>query len=132
MDEFQSAETLNTIKFTQGNVASITLYAEDEFGAPLNLAGATFMTQITGKTTVASFDNTKHTIVDAEKGQYTLDLTPTDTSGVEAGAAKDVLSTVTQGGNPITYRGIGVLEVFGPAAPQNPVAQTNIFFGAAL
>ena len=123
---------MNEIKFTQGNAALIVLFAEDEFGEPLDLTGATFVTKIASKNAVTEFDNSKHTIVDADQGKYTLSLTTSDTAALEVGSGLDVLSTVTQGGRPITFRGMGVLEVFPPAQAQAASASTNIFLGSGL
>lgn len=123
---------MNEIKFTQGDAALIVLFAEDEFGEPLDLTGATIVTKIAGKNSVTEFDNSKHTIVTAAQGKYTLNLSVADTAALESGSGMDVLSTVTQGGRPITYRGMGVLEVFPPAQAQAAAAQTNIFLGSGL
>lgn len=123
---------MNEIQFTQGDAAIIALYAEDESGEPLDLTGATIVTKIAGKTLVSSFDNSKHTIVDAAKGEYTLNLTVADTAGIEVGEGQDIISTVTQSGNPITFRGMGVLVVFAPAQAQAVAAVSNIFLGAGL
>ncbi len=122
----------NTIQFTQGNATSITLYAEDEFGAPIDITNATFVTQFPGSTSVVEFGTDKHEIVDAAKGQYKLNLLSADTALVEAGQDKDILSTMTQSGNPLTFRGIGLVQVFAPASPTAVAGKTNIFFGAAL
>lgn len=123
----------NTIQFTQGNYTEITLYAEDEFGSPIVLSeGDSFITDFPGTSEVISFDNTKHTIVDGEKGQYKLTLTAADTATIEAGSNKDILSTVTQAGKPLTMRGIGMVQVFAPASPTALAGKTNIFMGAAL
>lgn len=122
----------NTIQFTQGNATSITLYAEDEFGAPIDITGATFVTDFPGTSEVASFANDKHEIIDAAKGEYKLNLLSADSALVEVGRDKDILSTMTQAGKPLTFRGIGLVEVFAPATPTAVAGKTNIFFGAAL
>lgn len=122
----------NTIQFTQGNATSITLFAEDEFGAPIDITDATFETEFPGSTEVISFATGKHEIVDAAKGQYKLNLLPADTALIEVGQDKDILSTMTQAGKPLTFRGIGLVQVFAPASPTAVAGKTNIFIGAAL
>ena len=123
----------NTIQFTQGDYTEITLFAEDEFGAPIKLLeGDSFVTQFPGSSQVVEFDNSKHTIVDGEKGEYKLTLQTTDSAKVEAGSNKDIYSKVNQGGKLLTMRGIGVVQVFAPAGPTALAGQTNIFMGAAL
>ncbi len=123
---------MNEQKFTQGDDVVLTFYAQDETGEPVSLTGATFVTKIPGKTAVVEFDNTKHAIVDAATGKYTLTLDAADTESVEAGQDKDILTTVTIDDKKTTYRNMGVLQVFPPAQSTAQVASSNIFIGAAL
>lgn len=123
---------MNELHFTQGDAVEIVRYAQDELGGAIDITGATFATSLVGKTTVATLDNSKHAIVGAAEGKYKITLSPADSAAVEAGAGKDILTTITIGGNPTTYRGMGVLEVYGPAAPQATLGATNIFIGAGL
>lgn len=123
---------MNEIHFTQGDAVELIRYAQDETGGAVNIAGATFATSLVGKTSVASLDDSKHTILDAEKGEYKITLTGAESAAVEAGAGKDILTTITVADKATTYRSMGVLEVYGPASPQATQGATNIFLGAGL
>lgn len=123
---------MDEIQFTQGDKAVLTLYAQDAQGNVIDLTGATFVTRIAGKTAVSEFDDSKHAIVDAAQGKYTLTLDASDTADMEAGAGQDILTTITIASAPYTYRRMGALTIFGAAAPQAAQASTNIFLGAAL
>jgi hypothetical protein len=94
------------INITQGDYAVLNLTAQDGNGNPVNLTGATFSTQIVGTNgVVVTFGNSQHAIVNAALGQYSLTLAQADTSNCGIGANKDILTTISQSGNPVTYRG---------------------------
>ncbi len=109
----------NQLQFSQGDVVTLNLNVTDGLGNPINLTGATFSTQILGPTgVIAVFGNSQHTIVTAADGTFTLALSTSDTQACNNGNNKDVLTTVTIGGSPIIYRGIGILNVYPPVPLQ--------------
>lgn len=102
------------IEFTQGDNAVITLYAQDEYGNPVNLAGATFSTQINGANGAGpfTFGNSQHAIVNASIGQFTLTLATTDSAKCGEGVNKNIITEITIGGQIQYYQGFGILTVY--------------------
>lgn len=105
--------SLPELSFTQGDQVVLTLYAQDQFGNPVNITGATFNTQINGPNGAgpATFGNSQHAIVNAAIGQFTLTLAATDTPNCGIGANKDIITQITIGGAPQYYQGLGILTV---------------------
>lgn len=107
------------IEITQGDQLSIQLQATSADGTPVDLSGATFVTQFLGpQGVVVSIPNGQHTVTDMMNGFYTVALQSSDTTAIGLGNAKDIISTITQGSSVITYRGIGILTVFPPVPQQ--------------
>ncbi len=107
-----------SISFSQGDTIVINLTATDGYGNPFNLTGATFQTQILGPNgqAIATFANSKHSIVSASLGTYTLTLSSTDTASCGLGSNKEIVTQVTQGSNVIYFHGPNLLQVL-PAFP---------------
>lgn len=98
---------------TQGDAVEFYLQAVDGAGNPVNLTGASFVTQIKGPNGVIdSFDNSHHAITDAVNGLFTLTLSATETQSLGLGANKAIITEVTIGGNPTYYRGENLLTVY--------------------
>lgn len=108
------------MQFTQGDYAILQLSAQDGNGNPINLTGATFSTQILGPGAVGpvTFPNSQHAIVNATAGTFSLTLSTTDTANCAFGINKDVVTQITQGGQPIYFKGQGILTVL----PNTPLA----------
>jgi hypothetical protein len=106
------------ITITQGDAPTLTLYAIDGSGNPINLTGATFSTQILGTNGVGpiTFGNSQHAIVNAADGEFTLALASTDTPNLGIGPNKDILTQITIAGKATYYWGRGILQVM-PATP---------------
>lgn len=108
----------NMIQFTQGDNAVLNLTATDGNGNPVDLTGATFTTYIKSPngSAVSVFNNTKHAIVSAAAGTFTLTLSPTDTAACGEGENKEILTVITQSAKPIYFHGFNMLTVY-PAVP---------------
>lgn len=106
------------ITITQGDAPTLTLYATDGNGNPVNLTGATFSTQILGPNGVGpvTFGNAQHAIVNAADGEFTLTLAASDTPNLGIGANKDILTQITIAGVSTYYWGRGILQVM-PSTP---------------
>jgi hypothetical protein len=104
------------LSFTQGDEVVLNLTAQDGSGNPINLTAATFSTQMLGVGAAGpvTFGNSQHAIVNAALGQFSLTLAPTDTASVGIGNNKDILTQVTQSGNPMYVRGTAILTVNPP------------------
>lgn len=104
----------NMIQFTQGDNAILNLTATDGDGNPVDLTGATFTTYIKSSngSAVSAFNNSKHSIVSAPAGTFTLTLTPTDTAACGEGGNKEILTVITQAGKPIYFHGFNMLTVY--------------------
>ena len=99
------------IRITQGEDAVLNLTATTGAGAAFDLSGATFTSYITGaKGSVNSFSNSKHAIVSAAAGTFTLTLTETDTALISVGINKEILTKVVQG-TTTTYLRAQILDV---------------------
>lgn len=108
------------LSFSLGDYVVLTLYAQDNSGTPVNIAGATFSTQILGPNGVGPivFGNAKHAIVASAFGQFTLTLGTVDTAQCGLGPNKDILTTITIGGNSAIFQGQGILVVEPPVPIQ--------------
>lgn len=105
------------VAFTQGDTATLTLAAQDGNGNPINITGASFVTEIRGLGgVVVSFDNSQHTIIDAVNGVFQLALSQSDTESCGASGNKDIVTRITQGSTILYYRGQGILTVL-PSVP---------------
>lgn len=106
------------LEFSQGDEVTLELAATDDYGNPINLTGASFSTQILGANGVGpvTFPNGQHSIVSAASGTFSLALAATDTPNCGLGANKQILTTITIGGSPTTYRGNNILTVY-PEVP---------------
>lgn len=105
----------NPVNFTQGDNAILQLTAVDAAGNPVNIAGATFSTQMLGvQGQPVTFGNGQHAIINAALGQFTLTLAQVDTENVNIGSNKDIVTAITIGGNVTYYRGSGILTVNPP------------------
>lgn len=111
---------LGMLSFTQGDQVTLSLTAQDSSGNPINLTSATFSTQMLGANGAGpvTFGNSKHAIVSATLGQFTITLAPSDTQSVGYGGNKDILTQITQSGSPMYIRGVGILTVNPPAPLQ--------------
>lgn len=108
------------MQFTQGDVAVLNLIAQDGNGNPINILGATFSTQILGANGIGpiTFGNSQHAITNAAAGQFTLSLATGDTASCGLGNNKDVVTQITLSGNPVYFRGQGILTVLPPVPLQ--------------
>lgn len=108
------------ISFTINDTAALQFIAQDGNGNPIDLTGASLQTTLLGpQGTLVVFNDSKHSINPDQtgfKGYFTLNLLQTDTAQCAEGENKDVLTQVTQGSSVITYRGIGVLNIY-PVTP---------------
>lgn len=96
------------IKITQGDKAVLNLAAKrgGAGGAAHNLTGATFETKIKKSDgTFATYADGQHAIVSASAGTFTLTLSTTDTAALAVGAGHEIVTKVTQSGDPIHFRG---------------------------
>lgn len=116
----------NIIQFTQGdNNVVLNLTAQDGLGNPVNLTGASFSTQVLGPNggSIATFPNGQH-VANPDQvgnpGKFTLTLANSgaDTAACGVGYGKQILTTITIGGAIVTYRGVGILNVFPPTPTQ--------------
>lgn len=110
------------LEFTQGDTITLTLQAQDDYGNPQNLTGATLQTQIQGPNGVGpvTFGNSQHTISNqtTNLGQFTLSLAQADTTNCGEGAAKDIVTQAIISGSPTFYRGYAILTVYANAPRQ--------------
>lgn len=107
------------IHFTQGDNAVLQLVAVDVNGDPVDLTGATFSSQIQGANGIGpiTFANGQHAANPDQvsfRGQFTLTLTQTNTGDCGEGEHKEILTTITIGGNRIYFRGFNALQVYSP------------------
>ena len=107
------------IVFTRGDTAVVTLTANNGQGQPVNITGASFVTQIKGPNgVIASFPNNQHAITDAANGVFTLSLGSTDTEACGLGNNKEILTQITIGSQITYFRGTGILQVLPPVPNQ--------------
>lgn len=102
------------MKITQGDTAVLQLKATTDGTTAFDLTGAVFTTKVRGPGAVVSFDNTKHAVVSAPAGTFTLTLSAADTASLSLGSAKEMLTTVVQGGSTRSFRA-AILTVLPPA-----------------
>lgn len=106
------------INITQGDQANLQLTATDGMGNPIDLTGASFVSLLRGSNgATISYANSQHTANPDQvnfKGQYLLALSPSDTNNIPVGVNKELLTQITQGGNPIFYRGPNLVNVRAP------------------
>lgn len=109
------------INFTQGDQVILSLTAVDGDGNPVDLTGASFVSQILGYGGMpVSFPNGQHTADPdqvANRGQYTLALSIDDTTSCNIGYDKDILTLISLGSTPIMYRA-RILNVLPPVPLQ--------------
>jgi hypothetical protein len=108
------------IGFSQGDDQIVlNLVAQDGQGNPVDIAGATFETQILGfSRTVVVVPNGQHAIVDATTGKFQVTLTAAETAACSNGQGKDITTKIVIAGQTIYYHGFGILTV-NAEAPQN-------------
>lgn len=106
------------IEITQGESAVLQLTATvDEDETPHDLTGASFSSTVLGPNgKLVTFGNSKHAIVVAASGTFTLTLDTADTALIDTGVEKELVVTVTQGSNVKVFRDL-LLKVL-PARPQ--------------
>lgn len=105
----------NTVQFTQGNAVTLDLFVTDGNDQPVDITGADLTTLILGPGgEVVTFGPDQHTIVDGPGGEFHLELDESDTGDCNVGANKDILTTAVISSKPLTYRGMGILQVFPP------------------
>lgn len=107
------------IHFTQGDNVILNLIAVDVYGNPVSLTGATFSTQISGSNGAAVnvFGNSQHAAnVDQINftGYFTLTLGQADTLNCGENNHKEILTTISIGGNQVYFRGFNALQVYAP------------------
>lgn len=104
------------LTFTQGDAVVLQMTAKDGNGDPVNLTGASFTSYVRGSNGASnvSLNNSKHAIVDAVNGQYSITLSTSDSAACGEGANKDLVTVVTIGSTPIYYHGQGILTVLPP------------------
>lgn len=106
------------IKITQGDHAVINLTAKKGDGTAHDLTGATFETKIMGSDDAPdTFNDGHHAIVSASAGTFTLTLSTAETAALKLGRGREIVTKITQSGNPIYFHGKEVLEVK-PATPE--------------
>jgi hypothetical protein len=115
--QFQSGYDGN---FTQGDNVVLMLQATDDNGNPINITGATFVSQILGPNSPTpgpiTFGNSQHAITNAVFGMFTLTLAQADSNNCGIGYNKDIISELTISSAQTTYRGMGILNIY-PASP---------------
>lgn len=93
------------IKISQGDRAVLNFTLTTGTGTAFDLTGATFSSKILGSDDVAdTFDDDHHTIVVAADGTMQLTLSTTETAALKPGL-REVVTTVTQSGNPVKFHG---------------------------
>lgn len=111
------------IEFTQGDDVTLSLIATDDFGNPINLTGASLVTQILGPNGngAIGFPNSQHTLANqtTNKGQFSLALANAgaDTTSCGTGPSKQIFTTAAIAGVVTTYRGVNILTVY-PSSPE--------------
>jgi hypothetical protein len=108
--------SVGNISFTQGDSAVLNLTATDGNGNPIDITGATFVTQIKGPSGsfITSFPNSQHSIVNGPLGQYQLSLATTDTPNCGIGSNKEIVTQMTNGLTVLYLHGPGLLTVNPP------------------
>lgn len=101
------------IKITKGNAITLNFTAKKTPTSVLNLTGASFATQMMGPGgKVVSFNNSKHTILVAASGTFSLTLSAADTALLDRSTeeqikkleGREIVTTITQSGLPFTVR----------------------------
>lgn len=105
------AANARPIVLTQGDTVALSLALKNGDGTAFDLTGATFETKAKSGEAQVTFANSKHAIVSASAGTFTLSLNATDTASIGLGAVKDLQVKVTQGSNIKFFHGYGVLTV---------------------
>lgn len=104
------------IEFTQGDTVTLELIATDDYGVPVDLTGAVFVTQILGPNTAGPiiFGNGQHTAADqsTNRGQFSLALTASNTAACGEGQHKQILTEVLISGVYTYFRGDNILTVY--------------------
>lgn len=105
------------IVFTQGDSAVLNLTATDgATGNPIDITGASIVTQIKGTDGKSvSFPAGQHSVTNGPLGKFTLTLSTSDTAKCGLGDHKEIVSTVTVGGQVVAYHGVGILQVLASA-----------------
>lgn len=103
------------LKITQGDNPTFNLTAESS-GAPVDLTGAVFSTQIRGPGGFVNvFPNSQHTAnpvqTGATKGKFTLALTSLNTQALMIWEGLEILTTITIGGSVVSFHGYRILTV---------------------
>lgn len=110
------------LAFTQGDSVVFNLIAEDGDGNPIDLTGAVFTSYIRGPIgSVVSFPNAQHTANPDQvnfTGQFTLALTTTNTSGLEIGNNRQLLTKIVQSPGVTYFHGINLLNILAPVPIQ--------------
>lgn len=105
---------------TQGDTVTFNLTASSGDGVLHDLTGATFSTKIIGNGgVVQTFANAKHAAAadqTADRGEFTLTLSASDTASLGVGKDKEIVTIVTQGSNVVYFHARKILDVL-PADP---------------
>lgn len=91
------------------------LTAKNGAGAPVDLTGAVFTTQIRGPSgEVETFTNSQHTAnpnQTTHKGEFTLSLSSMDTASLALGTGLEVVTKIVQGASTVYFHGRRILTV---------------------
>ena len=103
------------IKITQGDSITMNLTATTDGSTLFDLTGAVFTSQVIGKANdeIVEFADSKHTEAadqTADKGEFTLTLSATDTALLKVGK-RDLLTKVVQGATVTHFHGIDAVEI---------------------
>lgn len=107
------------LKLTQGDNAIFFLTAVDGDGNPIDLTGATFQTFIDAPNGqgVITIPNSQH-IANPDQinytGQFSVEITQSDSESFGLGNHKEILTQVTIGSNQVFFRGFNSLQVYAP------------------
>lgn len=103
------------LRITQGDAVTFNLTAANA-GVPEDLTNASFSTQIRGPgQTIVTFPNSQHTANPDQvnfKGQFTLELSSSDTASLIPYIGLEILTTINLGGTtPVSFHGFNILTV---------------------
>lgn len=99
------------LKITQGDTATLILFAKNGQAELQDLTGAVFETKLVledqSTTQFLVLDNSAHTAAAdqvANKGKFTLDISAADSALIKPGV-REVVTKIVQGSSTIYYRG---------------------------
>lgn len=103
------------LKISQGDTVVFQFTAKNGMGVPVNLTGASFVTEIRGPANVVrTFPNGQHTANPDQTlhtGEFTLALSDADTLSLALGRDQEIVTKITIGGSIVFFHGFNILTV---------------------